>query len=139
MKPIKWEDTIANNCRWSECAEYLFKDWIILIDCSENYYQGQVCLLAIKDNQYRFIEYSYGSCSGCDMYEELGEEEIQKEFKKLTITFPNTKALCDQLDGVDLGCEDEYDSFEGLEKIKKKLNEFFGSEDYINNPDILER
>ncbi len=140
MKPIKWEDTIAYKCRWSENAEYLFEDWTILIDCSENYYQGEVCILAVKNNEYRFLEYSYGSCSGCDIYEELENDEIQKEFKKLTITFPNTKALCDQLDDVNVAYKDpDYGYYDGLEKIKLELNKFFGSEDYVKNPDILER
>jgi hypothetical protein len=140
MKPIKWNDTIATGCRWSEDIEYLFDGWTIIIDKSENDYQGSVCLLATRDGQYRFIEYHYGSCSGCDAYEEMKDNARKEAFEKLTITFPNAKALCDRLSQVDISRKDyHYSYYEGLQKIKAELNKIFGSEDYITDPNILDR
>jgi hypothetical protein len=94
IKLIEWEDTVASSCRWSEYAEELIKDWAILWEDSEADYQGSACVLAYKNNAFRYIEWYYGSCSGCDSYEDLSEAEVREEFKKCLMDFKNVDTFC---------------------------------------------
>lgn len=78
---ISWKNTIAARCRWSDYAAPLVEDWDILWEDSYDDYQGSARVLAFKQGQLRYLEWSYGSCSGCDSYEDLSEEDVEKEFK----------------------------------------------------------
>ncbi len=87
---MKWYNTIASECRYSECAEEIFGDADIIWEDSEADYQGHVDLVGVKpDGTVIMYEYSYGSCSGCDDWEnrELSNEEIVEEMKRNCISF----------------------------------------------------
>jgi len=71
-------EQVWKNCRWSNLAAVLFAedDWEVFFDASESDYQGTVEIMArftgysygdVKS--YKYLEYSYGSCSGCDAWE----------------------------------------------------------------------
>lgn len=53
----------------------------------ESDYQGWVCLLAQNDSgEYAVISWSYGSCSGCDEYENMPDAAIEDAFDSLVET-----------------------------------------------------
>jgi hypothetical protein len=98
MKVNSWENTIASQCRWSEYGKELIGDWAILWEDSEADYQGHARVLAYKQGKIRYLEWYYGSCSGCDMYEEMKEEDIRKAFETDNmIEFKNIDAFCEWL------------------------------------------
>lgn len=81
---MKWSETIAATCRYSECLEKIVGDKDIIHERSYSDYQGSVCILAdMNDETYLFYEYSYGSCSGCDTWESAGysDSKIVEEMK----------------------------------------------------------
>lgn len=89
MKNIltKYNTDLAG-CRYADCLEVLLNkleakkilkaDW----ECD---YQGHVDVdVLLKDGRVFSLYYSYGSCSGCDEWEDrdLTDKEIQKEMSK---------------------------------------------------------
>ncbi len=66
MTPIKVKDSTAASCRWAEEVFGQYFDWDVIDDKSYRCYQGDVYLIATDGTKYIFVEYSYGSCSGCD-------------------------------------------------------------------------
>jgi hypothetical protein len=82
---MKWSETIAATCRYSDCLEKIVGDKTIIHERSYSDYQGSVCILADTDDEiYLFYEYSYGSCSGCDTWEYAGysDSKIVEEMRK---------------------------------------------------------
>jgi hypothetical protein len=82
---MKWEDTIAHSCRWSELVgEVLDLDNAEIVwESSEADYQGFAKVVAVtKDDKIIHYEWSYGSCSGCDAWEDEPVEEVKGEIKK---------------------------------------------------------
>lgn len=95
IKIILWNDTVAQSCRWSEYAEELIGDWSILWEDSESDYSGAARVLAYKQGQLRYLEWYYGSCSGCDSYEEMSEKDIRKEFEtNVMMVFKDMDIFC---------------------------------------------
>jgi len=87
---MKWEETEASHCRYSECAEKIFGDANIIWEDSYGGYQGEVNCIGIKpDGTVIMYSYAYGSCSSCDDWEcrSLSQEEIVKEKERDMITF----------------------------------------------------
>lgn len=84
---MKVKDSVASRCRWSEEWIDPYLDWDVIEDNSLDDYQGEVDIIFTDGCRYVFIEYSYGSCSVCDGFEELSEEQRQREFKDLTLLF----------------------------------------------------
>lgn len=46
-------------------------------------YSGWGCLLARRGTEWGVLSWSYGSCSGCDSYEDLGDEDRRECFDAL--------------------------------------------------------
>ena len=90
---MRFDDTTASACRWSEFTEELFGDWDIIWENSTSDYQGSVELLAHKDGRFGYISYSYGSCSGCDSWEDQSEEAVRADFKNITEYFEDVHEL----------------------------------------------
>ena len=93
---MKLSDSEAVKCRYGDCIAKKWLDSEVLFDLSENSYQGTVLVaLVIPDDpvHVRVIEYSYGSCSGCDDWEsrDLSDAQIAKEIARCTSKM--TKAL----------------------------------------------
>lgn len=83
---MRFDETQASKARWAEYAAPLFDGWDILAEDTEVDYQGHAALLATKDGAYRFIHWEYGSCSGCDGWEDLPEERIREDMARLCMT-----------------------------------------------------
>lgn len=59
-----------------------------------NDYQDNVSLLVrLEDGRFAFLEYSFGSCSGCDPYEDMEPAAIVAEFKRDAAYFPTELEL----------------------------------------------
>lgn len=95
FKIRSWDDTVASKCRWSEYAEELIGGWAILWENSDADWQGCGRVLAFKQGQLRYLEWYYGSCSGCDAYEDMKEEDIRKEFQNnVMMHFKDVDTFC---------------------------------------------
>jgi hypothetical protein len=77
---MRWSETVAAQCRWSEYAEELFHDWNVIWDNSTADYQGHGEFVALKNERVAYVYWSYGSCSGCDGWEGVPEQEVRKDF-----------------------------------------------------------
>lgn len=89
----KFQESESYRCRWSELFEQLIGDWIVIWECAEVDYQGSAELLAYKDGRFCYTQWTYGSCSGCDPWEGLSEEEALKEAKKDVMFFGDVAIL----------------------------------------------
>lgn len=100
---MKWDETIASRCRYGEVAQEVWGTWDILWEDSEADYQGHASFLAKKGNKYCFYEWWYGSCSGCDGWENenLTDEEIKQEMQDTAIWFNGKKSLKRWLENLD--------------------------------------
>ena len=89
----RFEDSTVNSCRWSEYAQELLGDWDIVYDGSTSDYQGTVEILAHKEGRFAYLTYSYGSCSGCDGWEDMEDEARRADFKNLVEYFGDVHEL----------------------------------------------
>ncbi len=114
---MKFSDSVSAKCRWSEYTEELFGDWDIIWEESEADYQGKVNLLAHKEGKFAYFSYEYGSCGGCDPWEDMPEEKIRAYFAKMIEHFEDVQALQKFADKVHYG-----KSFEqAVAEISKKF------------------
>jgi hypothetical protein len=77
--------------RYAEIAVKMYGDWDLLWENSEVDYQGYVEFLATKEGKYVYLEWSYGSCSHCDEWEDLSDEEVESSMRKLAMEFANVE------------------------------------------------
>ena len=78
------------NCRYSECAFSLLAGHEILAFEGESDYQGSASVLARRTGavegfyEYIYVAWSWGSCSGCDQWEDqnLSADQIIEEMRK---------------------------------------------------------
>jgi hypothetical protein len=85
----KFEECNVYGCRWSELFAKLIGGWYILYESGEPDYQGSAEVLAYKDGQFYFVEWSWGSCSYCDPWEDLEESKIMEEISRDSMYFPD--------------------------------------------------
>ena len=93
---MKWTDTTASMCRYAEVAARIFGDAEIIWEDSVRDYQGEVCLLArLPDGRYVHYAYDYGSCSGCDEWEDrdFSDDQIEAEMRREMAVLPNGRCL----------------------------------------------
>lgn len=69
---MKYEDTVAATARYGDIAAKLFHGWEVLHEISEASYSGECQVLAVKGDVAMLLHWSYGSCSGCDTWEQKG-------------------------------------------------------------------
>lgn len=90
---MKWSDSIGSGCRWAEYAEPFYEGYDIIYDNSQNNYQGDFEMIGLRINhsdirpKYIYLHYDYGSCSGCDAYENMTDLEVKKEMNDLLMEF----------------------------------------------------
>ena len=89
----KFQATESYNCRWSELFEELIGDWLVIWEEAEADYQGNARLLAYKDSRFCYAEWSWGSCSGCDPWEDLPREDALKEAHRDVMFFDDAPAM----------------------------------------------
>ncbi len=102
MGKDKWD-----SCRWSEVVSYMMEDAIILDDQSENDYQGSVDVFFKVGNyswcdegKYGFLSYSYGSCSGCDQWEDEPRAKVMADMLNCFLWIDSKSMLQQHLDNL---------------------------------------
>lgn len=85
------------NCRYSEYAELILGSATILDDQSISDYQGNVDVFFSNGYSWKpswgVLEYSYGSCSGCDAWEDENEEKVMAEMANCVLRFDDKDML----------------------------------------------
>lgn len=93
---MKWEETVASQCRYGDVAERIFSEAEIIWEHSESDYQGWANVLAkMPDGTFIHYEWTYGSCSGCDEWEDRGltDDEVEQEMRRTMVLFQNAETL----------------------------------------------
>ena len=96
MKLFEWLDIEGSKYRWCEFIPKKWYEYEVLSDESSGDYQGSVDLILARSyhhkledktvyDSYVYISYSYGSCSGCDGFEDLTDEEMHREMESLSL------------------------------------------------------
>lgn len=125
---MKWSETIASKCRWSKLADAalgLSEGWEILWENSESDYQGHADIFAKStswgDSRYLVYSWTYGSCSGCDGWEDQTRESIIREMLDTALFLSSKSELERYLDGLKKENPpsklDEYDDWDMKGKI----------------------
>lgn len=91
----KFESSTAFECRWSELFQRLIGGWIVVWEDSCADYQGWAKVLAYDQVSGRFcyVEWTYGSCSGCDPWEGLAESEVMEEIMRDAMFFNDARVM----------------------------------------------
>ena len=82
---MRYSETVASQCRYGDVAERIFGEAEILWEHSEADYSGNANLFAkMPDGQFCHYEWTYGSCLGCDEWEDRGldDDAIEAEMRK---------------------------------------------------------
>lgn len=122
---MKWEETVAFQCRWSEVViEVLGANLDIVWECSESGYQGSANIVAIDhiNNTVIHYEWTYGSCSGCDTWESLEDAVVRDEIGKTVIRLVDrdtVKAYFQQYSPFDVQSYKHISPSEILEALEK--------------------
>lgn len=93
---MKWNETIASQCRYGEVAQNIWGDADIIWEDSEADYQGHATILAkTPDGKFWLYEWFYGSCSGCDSWEaaEMTDEQIEAEMRDQSAVFDDAEEM----------------------------------------------
>ncbi len=122
---MKFCDSEAASCRWSEYAQPFFNsEWDVLFDASEVDYQGTVEVLVRHgwEKKYKYLEYSYGSCSGCDGWEGRPEEEVMADMLRCIqpMDYGTAKAHLQRIADT-AKTEDKYDNRDRAKKARAAL------------------
>lgn len=92
---MRWEKTSLTGCRWSGTVyEALdLKSWDIIWHEGEGDYQGSASFIAKKGAQYLYYGWSWGSCSGCDSWENEEIGAVIEEIKTTVMLLDNKDQL----------------------------------------------
>lgn len=90
---MKFEDLEISGARWSEFAKANWGDWNFIWEDGEVDYQGSAKLLAVKEGRFVYAEWSWGSCSGCDPWEDMDVDEAKAEFDQSATYFEDVHEL----------------------------------------------
>jgi hypothetical protein len=90
---MEWSNTEASKARWSEFAEANWGNWDFIWEECRLDYQGDVAFIATKDGKYVYCSWYYGSCSGCDPWEDMSTEKAKADFDNHAIYFDNMEQL----------------------------------------------
>lgn len=95
---MKIKESTAWDCRWfNVVAETKIEtlqdlgELEVLADFSESDYQGDVRLAFLdRDGRCCYLQYGYGSCSECDSYEDMSEDEIRADIFQSMVVMDKT-------------------------------------------------
>lgn len=92
---MNWSNTIAASCRYGDCAATVYGAMEVLVEVSERGYQGGASVLLWDGDKVHYIEWSYGSCSGCDAWEQAGltDEQVAAEIQGSSIVMSFDEAV----------------------------------------------
>jgi len=91
---VRYSETIASQCRYGDVAARIFGEAEIIWEHSEKDYQGFAKLLArMPDGRFAHYEWEYGSCGGCDDWEnrELSDDSIESEMRGHVAWLPDVE------------------------------------------------
>lgn len=93
---MQWDQTTASECRYGDVAGRIFGDAEVIWEHSENDYQGFAnVLVRMPDGRFGHYEWTYGSCSGCDEWEDLpgGDDEVERIMREAVAWFDDEATL----------------------------------------------
>jgi len=93
---MKWCESTASHCRYGDVAGRIFGDGCVIWESSQDDYQGCAnVLVALPDGTFAHYEWTYGSCSGCDEWEDrcLSNDQIEQEMRNGMAVFPTVEVL----------------------------------------------
>jgi hypothetical protein len=94
---MEYRDSIAARCRYGEHAGAVFgQDAEVIFEASTDDYQGSAnVLLRMADGRFAHFEWTYGSCSGCDEWEDRGlsDEQIEQVMRDTAVWFDDEETL----------------------------------------------
>lgn len=96
----KFEESESAQCRWSEYAAELIGGWDVVWEDAEVDYQGHANILACDGKKFMLIEWSYGSCSGCDGWEDLSDADVREDFGKCAMEFSSVEILLNYIESL---------------------------------------
>lgn len=80
--PVPMEQCEAAGARWSELVDVVWPGVQIIWADGSYDYQGDATILGkLPSGDFLLAEWTYGSCSGCDGYEDLGGDDLHREFE----------------------------------------------------------
>ena len=121
---MRWEDTVAAECRWASLVETFLGDGEVILDnCFADYQGDAQVIVAFDDGKIAFYSWSYGSCSGCDSWEGIDERVILKEIEDNIMWFDSPAQFIEWLDGPVQFRSRTYDDDD--KSFKKKIHEEF--------------
>lgn len=99
------KDSTAAECRYGENALDAFgPDSEVIWEASEADYQGSAnILIRTAEGRFAHFEWTYGSCSGCDEWEDRGlsDVEIETTMRDTAVWFDDEATLLRYLRGAD--------------------------------------
>jgi hypothetical protein len=93
---MQWDETVASRCRYGDVAGRLFDGADVIFESSEDDYQGFANVFAqLRDGRFCHYEWTYGSCSGCDEWEDRGlsDDEIEAEMRRAAVFFEDVATV----------------------------------------------
>jgi hypothetical protein len=94
---VKFEDSDSFNVEYSQHFIPNIGRWTIIWEETEQDYSGYAKLLAVNEvgdhREYAYVEWSYGSCPGCDPWMDLTEDEQAVEARKCIMHFVTESPL----------------------------------------------
>lgn len=87
---VQVSESKAYGGRWSEYVLDGWQDAEVLYEAGEADYQGSAEVLAVQrtswdGDKYIYASWSWGSCSGCDGWEDLPDAQVRAEATKCTL------------------------------------------------------
>lgn len=84
---MRFFETEAAQCRWANYAEELLEGWDVVACDAHLDYQGYASVIATRDGRVCALHWDYGSCSGCDGWECLEDQEIMEGMRRCGMWF----------------------------------------------------
>ena len=88
-----WDESESIGARWSEVPMELWPDWNVAWERCSLDYQGFANVLLNRENEFVYVTWSYGSCGGCDGWEDMDEEKRKADFKQMAEHFKSYDEL----------------------------------------------
>lgn len=127
----KMSETVSVNCRWYHIASQIMEGHTIIWEDSNADYQGTVSILGVKNNKFKWLEYSYGSCNYCDSYEDLSEGDVLKAFETLAMNFSSVNTFLKWLKTLQKTKDSKFES------INNEINLTMSTDDWTKSPQDL--
>jgi hypothetical protein len=113
-----FRDSECSDGRWAELFTPDLGDWTVVGEEANLDYQGSAEALLEKDGQFAYVQWTWGSCGGCDEWEGLSGAQLAAEAAKQVMKFSGWEALVRWRDAL---AREPRTNAKKLEWIKKAL------------------